>query len=191
MKAYESILDELKVFEGEELPLQEKKYEKFLSKCWEIIRKGDAKSIEFLCSNLGESKYKKIEEYVKEKNKEYYAFDYFRKTGVEIEVRKALLKTIYENTIIVSDYGFLLEIIKEKKFPRSHLEDIMTTLRRITEFCVSYNRKGKQLVEILIKAYDLDSNVCGSLETMYDDNRISLKMDYLISIVEYLLPKEE
>ena len=185
MKTYEPILEELVENANVDFSLlgEKKKYDKFLDHCWEIIRKGDTKNIEHLVAKLGEDKYRKLEEYIKEQNAEYYSLDYFRNTDIEVEVRKALLLKIYANAVVISDYQRVLEWVKGK-ITRTQLDDIMKLLQSITDFCASYNRSGKYFVEVLEKTYDIVPSVCYDLQQLFDENRISLKLDYLINYIE-------
>ena len=184
MKEFELILKEIAEKQCDDfLFLKDNRYRKFVDRCWQAIRKSETEALTTLSSALGDEKFERLKEYIIKQNEDYYIWDYFRNETLDPEVRKALLNKIYLNGIIASDYEVLLDSVRDK-VPKTQLNKILNTLQSITYFCASYNRKGKNLAGILKDMYDLDVRLCGDIEKMYDENRISLKLDYLIFVME-------
>lgn len=181
MKNFDKILDEIKKSNDDLKYLRDKKYSEFLKELWQIVKTNDEAKIEELKGKLSPEIYEKLEKFIKDENYDYYAFRYFRDKDVDFEVRKALLNKIYNESIIVSDYVQLQKSIT--KLTEEELRDVSFILHDITEFCASYNRKGKYLIDTLTDTYELEDNLCSDLAVMFDNNKISLKLDYIIRAI--------
>lgn len=183
MTKYKKLIDELAERDcGDFSFLSEKKYLKFSQRCWEVIRREEKEQVEMLSSALGQEKMEALTKYFHDKYPEYYAMSYFRNDAIDIEVRKALLDKIYQNSIIANDYSYLEEAIRGKIDLRT-LDELTSSLRDMTFFCANYNRKGAYLTEILVDMYDLDAALSEGIAKSFDENKISLKLDFLIAMI--------
>lgn len=183
MTKYKKLIEELAERDcGDFSFLNEKKYLKFSQRCWEVIRREEKEPLESLSSALGLEKMAALTKYFHDQYPEYYAMSYFRNDAIDIEVRKALLDKIYQNSIIANDYSYLEDVIRGKVDQRA-LDELIAGLRDMTFFCANYNRKGTYLTEILVEMYDLDAELGEGIAKSFDENKLSLKLDFLIAMM--------
>ena len=170
--------------------LCEKECRDVIAEIWKDMRHSKETALEQLHNDLGDALYRTLTEYIKNKNKSYYALAYFRDEKHSEQDRAFLLNVIYENAIIVTDFS-LLDNYAKKVITKGDIDKIIRVLYNITCFCISYHRKGKCIVEILEDSYDIKAEVSNGLAELYNKNLLSLKLDYIINGIDSMYAEEE
>lgn len=166
--------------------LQDEAYEKPLNEIWDVIRRSKSEKLEKVRGELGEAKYEKLIEFVKEQNEEYYVLDYFRDQANEEQARSLLFTAIYENTIVMSDNAQLKKLIKNTAVSFENLKGIVDLFYDITGYCICHHCKGSHLGEILYENYDIPKEMSAGICRLYEQNMLSIKLDYLISMIGWV-----
>lgn len=161
----------------------EKISSRVLDKIWRAIR-NNSSELKDMCAELGEKKYISLVNSIKEYNSEYYDLNFLRSEDVDDIIKAEMLCKIYLNGVVVLNYDALDEattrFINEKD-----AMSIRNVLLDITRYCIEYNYPGDDIIHILMSCYDIKEDVCIGLKEIYDRNRISLKLDYLIRNLQF------
>ncbi|MGM9969697.1 MAG: hypothetical protein ACI35S_04795 [Anaeroplasma sp.] len=136
----------------------------------------------YIDQNIDRKKLEDIIKIIKVENKDYYALSIFRNSE-DINKSRMLLTNMYSKGIVVNDFKNLK---KEVKISESNLIDILNVLDDITSFCIKNNRSGSEVVDILNENFDIDLSICRDIGNIYDSNKISLKLNYIINELELL-----
>lgn len=115
----------------------------------------------------------------KENNPEYISLNFFRDKAIDKTIRKTYLNEIFINLVIENN----LEEIENKitSITKDEIKEIGNTLFNITYFCIEYNYPGKEICQILNDDFDIDLDISESLITLYNQNKLSLKLDFIIN----------
>ena len=160
----------------------EKVSEKVKEKLWDAVRKEITEALEELKEQIGTELYENWIKQVKEENSEYYALSYFRDISIDKLQRQSILLLLYKHGIVVSDIPTVRRELNKKIEENCYL-DILAVLKKVTMFCVAYNRGGTHVADILHDVYDVPKEIGNELVRVFDDNKLSLKMDYLIRML--------
>lgn len=130
--------------------------------------------IEEIKSQLGDEGFNQLCKMVKDENS-YFALEYFRKDTNRTRLE---LEYLYKNTIINNRYKKIKD--RYSTLTDKHLVQILEVLESITYFCIKYNYAGEEVVHVLNNKYDIPLTNCEDLGKIYDENKLSLKLDYVI-----------
>lgn len=156
--------------------------EKLKTCLFECLKRNDKTELDEIRNEVG----KKIDdaiEVVKNKYEDYFCFDFFRNENIELDKRKYILNKIYSKCIIVNDFSNLE--FDKSPINKETLKTIAGTLLWITNQCVKNNYEGQKIIKILRREFNVNENVTADLADFYNQNIISLKLDYLIMEINY------
>ena len=117
----------------------------------------------------------------KEENTEYKSLDFFRHEEIDKTIRKTFLNNIFLNLVIDNNIDDAVNNIS--LLNKDEIKSAAETLFNITYFCIEYNYPGKRLISILNETFDINTSICEDLEKLYNDNKISLKLDFIINYI--------
>ena len=149
-------------------------------KLWKAIRSNDKKSINELISKIGQEKYNELEKAVKDDYSEYYQLEFFRNEEVPKPIRNSMLHAIF-NKVIIENSPPEVKTITSEYIDNKELYKIASILHSIVNFCIRYNRTGSYIITVLKNSYDIDEDITLGLDILYNRNKISLKMDFIIN----------
>lgn len=149
------------------------------SKLWKIFRTA-SNQINELKELIGEDKCKEWEEQAKKENEDYYSLDFFRDSGKDKVVLRELLKNIYAN-FIISNNSFFLTKELTGQINKETLYNIADILQSVTFFCIDSNYPGENVQDILSEFYDIDGEISQGVKELYEANKMSLKLDFIIN----------
>lgn len=161
-------------FDFEKLPSDMKE------RLWSAVRKNDKSAIDDLIEKIGAQKYSLLEKAVKDENEEYYKLTFFRDEKNPVFIRRALFEEIYNDFVVVSCYEEALKKVKEY-IDEDDMLSLAFICHNVTDFCLERNRTGSEAVKILVENYDLEKEVVEGVEDIFNKNKISLKLDYIIA----------
>lgn len=147
---------------------------------WKAVRTNDVKSIEELIEKIGKEKYAELEKAVKEDFSDYYTLDFFRNEDLPKPIRNSLITSIF-NKVIIENCPSEILTITEGYLERDGVYDIANVLQNIVDFCITYNRSGNYVCSVLKTSYDIGEDISRGLDAIYDKNKLSLKLDYIIN----------
>lgn len=96
-----------------------------------------------------------------------------------------LIFEIFEKTIIINDFDNI-----SSKYPKDVNLNVASVLNEITRYCLVSNRNGDFMKSILIKSFRCPESISMKIGKRFDENRIELKLNYLI-LLETKKAKEE
>lgn len=117
----------------------------------------------------------------KEENQEYKTLHFFRNEEIDKTIRKTFLNNIFSNLVIDNNLEDAVNNIS--LLTKDDIKNVAETLFNITYFCIEYNYPGKKLVSILKETFDIDKSICEDLEKLYNNNKLSLKLDFIINYI--------
>lgn len=152
------------------------------NKLWKIFRT-ESSAIDELKELVGGEKCQEWAEQAKQENKDYYALDFFRDKNNDTIVLRELLKNIYINFIINNDSRFVIKEITGQ-LTKDNLFTIADILQNITSFCIESNYSSNYVEDIFMEFYDIVPEISRGVKELYDQNKLSLKLDYLINNIQ-------
>ena len=124
-----------------------------------------------LINLINENKLKDLVEFIKSENELYFKLDILR------ENKNIDLAYIYSKSIVVNQVE---QLEKELKIKKKDLYGIIDVLFDVNIYCIRNNKSGNELVSILIEEYDITPSIAYPLQSIYEQNKLSLKLDYII-----------
>jgi len=163
--------------------LTEEQYE-ILNCIWIAIRDNDYNELENIKNQFIEANkiehYDKVIKMAKEINKDYEKFELFRNNDVNDEKKVFLINQIFNNFILVNKGVSIKSLINDEKISDELLDEVSYWLYAAVDYCIANNYDGNKLVLLLAETYKMDKNILEELKTLYNNNIMMLKINYII-----------
>jgi len=163
--------------------LTEEQYE-ILNYIWITIRDNDQNELEKIKKQFNDANMIEYLDMVikiaKEINKDYEKFELFRNNDINDEKKIFLINQIFNNFILVNKGISIKSLINDEKISDELLDEISYWLYAAVDYCIANNYDGNKLILLLSETYKIDKNILEELKTLYNNNIMMLKMNYII-----------
>lgn len=163
--------------------LNKQEFDSYKQELWNVLKNNQNDSmLKNMLEIIGENKYNEIIKFLKEENSDFFAFSYFRNTKKDSKLLKIELSDIYEKVIVINRFKTIKE--EYSKIPTNDFIEIINTLQSITDFCIENNFPGSKMIDVLESVYNISREISADLENIFDVNKLSLKLDFIISRIK-------
>lgn len=157
----------------------------FIYQFWDNFRDGKNEKVEEIKKIFLEKRtiddYNLFLKIIKELNKDFYAFAYFRDEEIDSLSKNILINRIFKEYCLSNCANDLIYFMThDLKLDQNVSKQILHWFYEALNFSIQNNYNGKRFVKILEETYLINENILKDLIRLYDDNLIMLKLNYII-----------
>lgn len=127
-----------------------------------------------LLLEIGESEYKRLEDFIKLVHGEYFSLQKMCHNQAEN------LLVVFERCIVVFDKKTYVRMVKT--YDETIINDVIQVLGKVVDFCIDNRNSLETFSEILVNYYDCPKNIADSVAELFEKNRIQLSLYKLLAL---------